>query len=84
MNELAIDQGYSRLARFTWNLRLFFTSVPSDFTQRFFFLQTKVVPSRSNSTQSFDEALRESEALRRASAAPTATSPTIPEDKLLS
>ncbi|XP_014475778.1 PREDICTED: uncharacterized protein LOC106745047 isoform X2 [Dinoponera quadriceps] len=47
-------------------------------------VKTKVVPSRSNSTQSFDEALRESEAMRRASAAPTATSPTIPEDKLLS
>lgn len=47
-------------------------------------VKTKVVPSRSNSTQSFDEALRESEAMRRASAGPTATSPTIPEDKLLS
>ncbi|EFN87824.1 Tumor protein D54 [Harpegnathos saltator] len=47
-------------------------------------VKTKVVPSRSNSTQSFDEALRESEAMRRTSAAPTATSPTIPEDKLLS
>jgi len=46
-------------------------------------VKTKVVPSRSNSTQSFDEALRESEAMRRASAAPSATSPTIPEDKLL-
>ncbi|KYN04752.1 Uncharacterized protein F13E6.1 [Cyphomyrmex costatus] len=45
---------------------------------------TKVVPSRSGSTQSFDEALRESEAMRRASAAPSATSPTIPEDKMLS
>lgn len=50
----------------------------------FYFLKTKVVPSRSGSTQSFDEALRESEAMRRASGAPTATSPTIPEDKLLS
>ncbi|KAG7205884.1 hypothetical protein KM043_007814 [Ampulex compressa] len=47
-------------------------------------VKTKVVPSRSNSTQSFDEALREAEATRRASAAPSATSPTIPEDKLLS
>ncbi|KAL6424333.1 hypothetical protein ACFW04_009853 [Cataglyphis niger] len=47
-------------------------------------IKTKVVPSRSNSTQSFDEALRESEAMRRASAAPSVTSPTIPEDKLLS
>ncbi|XP_043284721.1 tumor protein D54 isoform X3 [Venturia canescens] len=47
-------------------------------------VKTKVVPSRSNSTQSFDEALREAEASRRASAAPMATSPTIPEDKLLS
>ncbi|XP_011053253.1 PREDICTED: uncharacterized protein LOC105145437 isoform X1 [Acromyrmex echinatior] len=47
-------------------------------------IKTKVVPSRSGSTQSFDEALRESEAMRRASAAPTATSPTIPEDKMLS
>ncbi|CAL1678531.1 unnamed protein product [Lasius platythorax] len=47
-------------------------------------IKTKVVPSRSNSTQSFDEALRESEAMRRASAAPLVTSPTIPEDKLLS
>ncbi|KAK2576613.1 hypothetical protein KPH14_005280 [Odynerus spinipes] len=47
-------------------------------------VKTKVVPSRSNSTQSFDDALRETEATRRASAAPLATSPTIPEDKLLS
>jgi len=47
-------------------------------------VKTKVVPSRSNSTQSFDEALRESEATRRASAAPMATSPTIPEEKHLS
>ncbi|XP_029157838.1 tumor protein D53 homolog isoform X3 [Nylanderia fulva] len=47
-------------------------------------IKTKVVPSRSTSTQSFDEALRESEAMRRASAAPSVTSPTIPEDKLLS
>ncbi|XP_035729021.1 serine/threonine-protein kinase pakF-like isoform X3 [Vespa mandarinia] len=47
-------------------------------------VKTKVVPSRSNSTQSFDDALREAEATRRASAAPSATSPTIPEDKLLS
>ncbi|XP_020287373.1 uncharacterized protein LOC109856471 isoform X1 [Pseudomyrmex gracilis] len=47
-------------------------------------IKTKVVPSRSNSTQSFDEALRESEAMRRLSAAPSVTSPTIPEDKLLS
>ncbi|XP_018305601.1 tumor protein D52 isoform X2 [Mycetomoellerius zeteki] len=47
-------------------------------------IKTKVVPSRSGSTQSFDEALRESEAMRRASAAPSATSPTIPEDKMLS
>ncbi|XP_011165020.1 uncharacterized protein LOC105199567 isoform X1 [Solenopsis invicta] len=46
-------------------------------------IKTKVVPSRSGSTQSFDEALRESEAMRRASAT-TATSPTIPEDKMLS
>lgn len=45
-------------------------------------VKTKVVPSRSNSTQSFDEALREAEASRRASS--VATSPTIPEDKLLS
>lgn len=54
------------------------------FKDFFFFSQTKVVPSRSGSTQSFDEALRESEAMRRASAAPSATSPTIPEDKMLS
>ncbi|XP_072763198.1 uncharacterized protein [Anoplolepis gracilipes] len=47
-------------------------------------IKTKVVPSRSNSTQSFDDALRESEAMRRSSAAPSVTSPTIPEDKLLS
>ncbi|XP_076662605.1 uncharacterized protein LOC143365900 isoform X2 [Halictus rubicundus] len=47
-------------------------------------MKTKVVPSRSTSMQSFDDALRESEAARRASAAPSATSPTIPEDKLLS
>ncbi|XP_057330019.1 uncharacterized protein LOC130670613 isoform X1 [Microplitis mediator] len=47
-------------------------------------VKTKVTPSRSNSTQSFDEALRESEA-RRASGIPSvATSPTIPEEKLLS
>ncbi|KAF7994025.1 hypothetical protein HCN44_011294 [Aphidius gifuensis] len=45
-------------------------------------VKTKVVPSRSNSTQSFDEALREAEASRRASS--VATSPTIPEEKLLS
>ncbi len=44
----------------------------------------RVTPSRSNSTQSFDEALREAGASRRASAAPSATSPTIPEDKMLS
>ncbi|XP_011301087.1 tumor protein D54 isoform X1 [Fopius arisanus] len=45
----------------------------------------KVTPSRSTSTQSFDEALREAEASRRASGAPSAaTSPTIPEEKLLS
>ncbi|CAG5097567.1 Similar to TPD52L2: Tumor protein D54 (Pongo abelii) [Cotesia congregata] len=44
-----------------------------------------LTPSRSNSTQSFDEALRESEATRRASGIPSvATSPTIPEEKLLS
>ncbi|XP_076246762.1 tumor protein D54 isoform X2 [Calliopsis andreniformis] len=47
-------------------------------------MKTKVVPSRSSSMQSFDDALRESDAARRASAAPSATSPTIPEDKLLS
>ncbi|XP_044583462.1 uncharacterized protein LOC123264297 isoform X1 [Cotesia glomerata] len=48
-------------------------------------VKTKVTPSRSNSTQSFDEALRESEATRRASGIPSvATSPTIPEEKLLS
>ncbi|XP_033340689.2 uncharacterized protein LOC117228796 isoform X1 [Megalopta genalis] len=47
-------------------------------------MKTKVVPSRSTSMQSFDDALRETEAARRASAAPSATSPTIPEDKLLS
>ncbi|XP_076685798.1 uncharacterized protein LOC143377882 isoform X1 [Andrena cerasifolii] len=47
-------------------------------------MKTKVVPSRSTSMQSFDDALRESEAARRASAAPSATSPMIPEDKLLS
>ncbi|KAK0085730.1 hypothetical protein PV325_004515 [Microctonus aethiopoides] len=48
-------------------------------------VKTKVVPSRSNSTQSFDDALREAEASRRASGAPSvATSPTIPEEKLLS
>ncbi|XP_012257276.3 uncharacterized protein LOC105686744 [Athalia rosae] len=46
-------------------------------------VKTKVVPSRSNSTQSFDEALKEAEATRRASAAPCATSPTIPEGKAL-
>ncbi|XP_058804642.1 tumor protein D52 isoform X2 [Phymastichus coffea] len=44
----------------------------------------RVTPSRSNSTQSFDEALREAGASRRASAAPSATSPTIPEDRVLS
>ncbi|XP_054014504.1 tumor protein D53 homolog isoform X1 [Hylaeus anthracinus] len=45
-------------------------------------MKTKVVPSRSSSMQSFDDALRESESARRASAAPSATSPTIPEEKL--
>ncbi|XP_043516087.1 tumor protein D53 homolog isoform X2 [Frieseomelitta varia] len=44
-------------------------------------MKTKVVPSRSSSMQSFNEMLRETESLR---SAPTATSPTIPEDKLLS
>lgn len=45
----------------------------------------KVTPSRSASTQSFDEALREAEASRRASGVPSvATSPTIPEEKPLS
>ncbi|XP_051158210.1 tumor protein D52 [Leptopilina boulardi] len=44
-------------------------------------VKTKVVPSRSNSTQGFDEALREAEASRRSSAASNATSPT---DKTLS
>ncbi|XP_012276876.1 tumor protein D54 isoform X1 [Orussus abietinus] len=47
-------------------------------------VKTKVVPSRSNSAQSFDEALRESEGARRVSSGLSATSPTIPEDKLLS
>ena len=50
-------------------------------------LQTKVVTSRSNSTQSFDEALREAEANRKAnggSASTPATTPTIPEDRPLS
>ncbi|XP_024222450.1 tumor protein D54 isoform X3 [Bombus vosnesenskii] len=44
-------------------------------------MKTKVVPSRSSSMQSFNEMLRDTESLR---SAPTATSPTIPEDKLLS
>lgn len=44
-------------------------------------MKTKVVPSRSNSMQSFNEMLRDTDSLR---SAPTATSPTIPEDKLLS
>ncbi|XP_017891644.1 uncharacterized protein LOC108631922 isoform X1 [Ceratina calcarata] len=44
-------------------------------------MKTKVVPSRSSSMQSFDDVLRENESLR---SAPAATSPTIPEDKLLS
>ncbi|XP_023317078.1 tumor protein D52 isoform X4 [Trichogramma pretiosum] len=44
----------------------------------------RMTPSRSNSTQSFDEALREAGASRRTSAAPSVTSPTIPEDKMLS
>lgn len=44
-------------------------------------MKTKVVPSRSNSMQSFNDVLRETESLR---SAPSATSPTIPEDKLLS
>lgn len=39
-------------------------------------VKTKVVPSRSNSTQGFDEALREAEASRRSSAVSAATSPT--------
>lgn len=50
-------------------------------------VKTKVVTSRSNSTQSFDEALREVEANRRSSsssvASPAAT-PSIPEDRPLS
>ncbi|XP_014236923.1 tumor protein D52 isoform X3 [Trichogramma pretiosum] len=46
--------------------------------------QGRMTPSRSNSTQSFDEALREAGASRRTSAAPSVTSPTIPEDKMLS
>ncbi|XP_069678342.1 uncharacterized protein [Periplaneta americana] len=48
---------------------------------------TKVVTSRSNSTQSFDEALREAEANRKVnngSVATPATTPTIPEDRPLS
>ncbi|CAK9805988.1 Tumor protein D54 [Anthophora quadrimaculata] len=44
-------------------------------------VKTKVVPSRSSSMQTFNDILRESESLR---SAPAATSPTIPEDKLLS
>ncbi|XP_017762941.1 PREDICTED: tumor protein D54 isoform X2 [Eufriesea mexicana] len=44
-------------------------------------MKTKVVPSRSSSMQSFNDILRDSESLR---SAPSATSPTIPEDKLLS
>ncbi|XP_047106551.1 tumor protein D54 isoform X2 [Schistocerca piceifrons] len=49
-------------------------------------VKTKVVTSRSNSTQSFDEALREAEANRRPSnsASTPATTPTIPEEKPLS
>jgi hypothetical protein len=50
-------------------------------------LQTKVVTSRSNSTQSFDEALREAEANRKTSTGSVSTpvaTPTIPEDKPLS
>jgi hypothetical protein len=58
---------------------LYVTSVAS--------LQTKVVTSRSNSTQSFDEVLQELEANRKASngsVATPATTPTIPEDRPLS
>lgn len=50
-------------------------------------VKTKVVTSRSNSTQSFDEALREAEANRKVnngSVATPATTPTIPEDRPLS
>lgn len=49
-------------------------------------VKTKVVTSRSNSTQSFDEALREAEGNRRPSnsASTPATTPTIPEEKPLS
>ncbi|PNF26602.1 hypothetical protein B7P43_G11354 [Cryptotermes secundus] len=50
-------------------------------------VKTKVVTSRSSSTQSFDEALREAEANRKAnngSVATPATTPTIPEDRPLS
>lgn len=50
-------------------------------------VKTKVVTSRSNSTQSFDEALREAEANRKSnssSVASPATTPSIPEDRPLS
>ncbi|XP_021938819.1 tumor protein D54 isoform X3 [Zootermopsis nevadensis] len=50
-------------------------------------VKTKVVTSRSNSTQSFDEVLRELEANRKAnngSVVTPATTPTIPEDRPLS
>ncbi|XP_011497082.1 PREDICTED: tumor protein D54 [Ceratosolen solmsi marchali] len=44
----------------------------------------RVTPSRSNSSQSFDEALREVEISRRTSTTLSATSPTIPEEKMIS
>lgn len=46
-------------------------------------VKTKVSGSRSNSTQSFDEALKEAEAAKKSSDGTPATTPAIPEDKPL-
>lgn len=53
------------------------TNFLNNFTSSF---QTRVTPSRSNSVQSFDDALREADRNRSKSATNTpATTPTIPE-----
>lgn len=41
--------------------------------------QTRVTPSRSNSVQSFDEALREADIRSKSASHTPATTPTIPE-----
>lgn len=56
-------------------------NIETEFVREFWhFFQTRVTPSRSNSIQSFDEAIREAEQSRSKSASHTpATTPTIPE-----